>query len=119
MRSVSGKVTHVPGDGNPAAQLTSLEKGVTASGNCAPDRLPDPPCGLLLVAAWQDLRTLRIGNGLPLAIAALSSIWAAPGLLAGNLYTFGAWLPPSAVPRPALFWPGAWLPSHAGMMGGA
>jgi prepilin peptidase CpaA len=41
--------------------------------------------GLLLVAAWQDLRTLRIGNELSLGIAALFGVWAAAGWLSGEL----------------------------------
>jgi len=38
--------------------------------------------GLLLAAAWQDLRTLHIGNGLSIAIAALFCVWALAGLVA-------------------------------------
>jgi prepilin peptidase CpaA len=41
--------------------------------------------GLLLVAAWQDLRTLRIANELSLGIAALFGIWAVAGWLTGEL----------------------------------
>lgn len=41
--------------------------------------------GLLLVAAWRDLRTMRIENSLSLAIMAVFAIWAAAGLLAGSL----------------------------------
>ena len=41
--------------------------------------------GLLLVAAWRDLRTLRIGNELSLGIAALFGVWAVAGWLAGEL----------------------------------
>lgn len=37
---------------------------------------------LLVAAAWQDLRALRIGNGLSIAIAAVFGIWAAIGLFA-------------------------------------
>lgn len=40
--------------------------------------------GLLLAAAWQDLRTLRIANGLSAAIAALFGAWAVAGLSAGD-----------------------------------
>lgn len=40
---------------------------------------------LLLVAAWRDLHTLRIANGLPLAAAALYVLWASLGLLAGTI----------------------------------
>jgi prepilin peptidase CpaA len=39
--------------------------------------------GLLLAAAWQDLRTLHIANGLSIAIAALFGIWALVGLSEG------------------------------------
>lgn len=39
---------------------------------------------LLLAAAWQDLRTLHIGNGLSIAIAALFCLWALAGLFAGS-----------------------------------
>lgn len=47
--------------------------------------------GLLLVAAWQDLRTMRIGNGLSLAIVALFGLWALGGWLSGafSLPTLG------------------------------
>ena len=38
--------------------------------------------GLLLAAAWQDLRTLHIDNGLAIAIAALFCVWALAGLVA-------------------------------------
>lgn len=41
--------------------------------------------GLLLVAAWRDLRTLRIGNELSLGISALFGVWAVAGWLAGEL----------------------------------
>lgn len=47
--------------------------------------------GLLIVAAWQDMRTLHIGNGLSVAIAALFVGWAVIGLIAGSypLEAFG------------------------------
>jgi prepilin peptidase CpaA len=35
---------------------------------------------LLIAAAWQDLRTMRIANGLSLAIVATFVLWAAAGL---------------------------------------
>ena len=38
---------------------------------------------LLVAAAWQDLRTLHIVNGLSIAIAALFCVWALAGLSAG------------------------------------
>jgi prepilin peptidase CpaA len=41
--------------------------------------------GLLLAAAWQDLRTLRIGNAFALGIAASFGVWAAAGWLGGSL----------------------------------
>lgn len=40
--------------------------------------------GLLLVAAWRDLRTMRIANGLSLAIVAVFGVWALAGLLGGT-----------------------------------
>lgn len=40
--------------------------------------------GLLVAAAWQDLRTLHIANSLPLAIAALFVIWSILGLVEGT-----------------------------------
>lgn len=43
---------------------------------------------LLLVAAWQDLRTMRIADGLSVGIAAVFAIWAGAGLVQG---TYG-WL---------------------------
>ncbi len=45
--------------------------------------------GLLIAAAWQDLRTLHIGNGLSISIAALFVGWAVIGLMAGS-YTLQA-----------------------------
>ncbi|TAJ90594.1 MAG: pilus assembly protein CpaA [Reyranella sp.] len=39
---------------------------------------------LLIAAAWQDLRTLHIGNGLAIAIVALFAVWAAIGLVGGT-----------------------------------
>lgn len=39
--------------------------------------------GLLIAAAWQDLRTLHIGNGLSIAVATLFVCWAGFGLIAG------------------------------------
>jgi prepilin peptidase CpaA len=40
---------------------------------------------LLLAAAWQDLRTMRIADSLSLAIAAVFAIWALSGLLLGTM----------------------------------
>lgn len=45
--------------------------------------------GLLIAAAWQDMRTLHIGNGLSISIAALFVGWAVIGLIAGS-YTLQA-----------------------------
>lgn len=47
--------------------------------------------GLLIAAAWQDMRTLHIGNGLSIAIVALFVGWAVIGLIAGSytLLAFG------------------------------
>jgi prepilin peptidase CpaA len=39
---------------------------------------------LLIAAGWQDLRTLHIGNGLSVAIAAVFCVWAVIGLIAGT-----------------------------------
>src|SRR5262249_58474593 len=39
---------------------------------------------LLLVAAWQDLRTLRIADGLAIGIAASYAMWALSGLALGT-----------------------------------
>jgi len=46
---------------------------------------------LLIAAAWQDMRTLHIANGLSVAIVALFVGWACIGLIAGSytLETFG------------------------------
>jgi prepilin peptidase CpaA len=42
--------------------------------------------GLLLIgAAWQDLRTMRIANRLSLAIVAAFAVWAVAGLILGRL----------------------------------
>ncbi len=40
--------------------------------------------GLLLAAAWQDMRTLHIGNGVSIAVAALFAGWAVIGLMTGS-----------------------------------
>lgn len=39
---------------------------------------------LLITAAWQDLRTLHIGNGLSIAIVALFAVWAVIALVGGT-----------------------------------
>ncbi|HQS16729.1 prepilin peptidase [Reyranella sp.] len=72
--------------------------------------------GLLVLAAWQDLRTLHMGNGLSIAIAALFCVWAATGLVAGT-YSFTA-LGLSLACAAALFLVGAAV-FAAGMLGGA
>jgi prepilin peptidase CpaA len=41
--------------------------------------------GVLLVAAWRDLRTMRIANGFSLAIVGAFGLWAVVGLAAGTL----------------------------------
>lgn len=38
----------------------------------------------LMAAAWQDLRTMRIADGLSLAIVAAFGVWAAAGLYSGT-----------------------------------
>jgi len=38
----------------------------------------------LLAAAWQDLRTMQIADGLSLAIVAAFAVWAAAGLYSGS-----------------------------------
>lgn len=40
---------------------------------------------LLLAAAWQDLRTMRIADGLSLAIVAIFGVWAACGFAFGGI----------------------------------
>ena len=40
---------------------------------------------LLISAGWQDLQTLRISNGLPLALTAVFAIWALAGWALGNI----------------------------------
>jgi prepilin peptidase CpaA len=40
---------------------------------------------LLIAAGWQDLRTMRIANGLSLAVAASFILWAGAGLLLGSV----------------------------------
>lgn len=40
---------------------------------------------LLVAAGWQDLRTMRIGNGLSIAIAIAFALWSAAGLALGQL----------------------------------
>lgn len=39
---------------------------------------------LLLAAAWQDLRTLRIGNRFSVALAAVFAVWTAAGFADGS-----------------------------------
>ena len=40
---------------------------------------------LLLAAAWQDFRSMRIGNALSAGIVAAFSVWLIGGLLSGKL----------------------------------
>ncbi len=40
---------------------------------------------LLVAAAWQDLRTMRIADAFSLAIVAAFGVWALSGLAAGNI----------------------------------
>jgi prepilin peptidase CpaA len=40
---------------------------------------------LLLAAGWQDLRTMRIANGVSLSVAATFAVWAAAGLSLGTI----------------------------------
>lgn len=71
--------------------------------------------GLLLAAAWQDLRTMRIADALSLAIVAAFGVWAAAGLFSGaySLTKLGVAIACAV----ALFGLGA-IGFAAGMMGG-
>jgi len=40
---------------------------------------------LLIAAGWQDLRTMRIGNGLSLSVVGCFALWALAGLALGHL----------------------------------
>ena len=71
--------------------------------------------GLLIAAAWQDLRTLHIGNGLPAAIVALFGLWAVVGLVAGDYTLLAASL--AVACAASLFILGA-AAFAAGMLGG-
>lgn len=70
---------------------------------------------LVVAAAWQDLRTLHIRNGLPVAIVALFVAWAGIGLIDGSyaLEAFGLSLACGAI----LFVVGAGA-FAAGILGG-
>lgn len=70
---------------------------------------------LLVVAAWQDLRTLHISNSLPLSIVGAFVLWATLGLVAGTLTVEGMAL--SAGGAAVLFLVAA-AGFAAGMMGG-
>lgn len=70
---------------------------------------------LLLVAAWQDLRTMQIADGLSLAIVAAFGVWAAAGLYGGT-YTLSK-LGGSVACAAALFGLGA-MAFAAGAVGG-
>jgi len=70
---------------------------------------------LLVAAGWQDLRTMRIANALPLAVVAVFAIWAVIGLAAGTLtVTDIAWALACAI---GLFLAGA-VVFAVGAMGG-
>ncbi|WP_428686529.1 A24 family peptidase [Reyranella sp.] len=71
--------------------------------------------GLLIAAAWQDFRTLHIGNWLSIAIATLFGVWAALGLVEGT-FSFVA-LGLSIACAGLLFLVGA-AAFAAGMLGG-
>lgn len=70
---------------------------------------------LLIAAAWQDLRTLHIENGLSIAIAALFAAWALFGLASGTFPLSAIGL--SIACATGLFAAGA-AAFAAGMMGG-
>lgn len=70
---------------------------------------------LLVVAAWQDLRTLNISNSLPLSIVVTFVVWSILGLVAGTLTAQGIAL--SLGCAAALFLVAA-AGFAAGMMGG-
>lgn len=71
--------------------------------------------GLLIVAAWQDWRTLHIGNGLSIAVVALFGVWACIGLVADTYTPLALGL--SLACGVALFVVGA-AAFAAGMLGG-
>src|SRR5258708_14326010 len=60
---------------------------------------------LLLLAAWQDLRTMRIADSLSLAIVAVFAAWALSGVALGTLSWSGVGL--AVVCAVGLFGPGA------------
>lgn len=70
---------------------------------------------LLLAAAWQDLRTLRIGNRFPVAVAAVFAVWTIAGFLDGSFALSSLGL--SLACAIGLFGLGA-AAFAAGMMGG-
>jgi prepilin peptidase CpaA len=70
---------------------------------------------LLAVAAWQDLRTMRIADWVSLAIVAAFGVWTLSGLVAGNMTFTKAGL--SAGCAAAMFALGA-LGFAAGLLGG-
>ncbi len=71
---------------------------------------------LLIAAGWQDLRTMRIANGLSLAIAACFAVWALAGLGVGTMSITSVAL--SAACAAALFGAGAMAFAAGGLGGG-
>jgi len=70
---------------------------------------------LLVVAGWQDLRTMRIANALSVAIVALYAVWASAGLAAGNLTLAGVGL---SIACAAILFAAGVLAFAAGALGG-
>ena len=71
---------------------------------------------LLIAAGWQDVRTMRIANGLSLAIVACFAVWALTGLALGKL-SIGN-VAQSAACAVALFAAGAMAFAAGGLGGG-
>jgi prepilin peptidase CpaA len=71
---------------------------------------------LLLLAAWQDLRTMQIADRLSLAIVAIFFVWAALGLAAGMLSFITVGL--NVVVAAAVFGAGALAFAFGGLGGG-
>ena len=70
---------------------------------------------LLVAAAWQDLRTLHISNGLPLSIVGVFVVWSILGLAAGTSTAAGVAL---SVACAVTFFLVATAAFAAGMIGG-
>ncbi len=45
--------------------------------------------GLLVAAAWQDMRTMRIANAVSIAVVAVFAVWALAGLASGRMTPVG------------------------------